>query len=154
MLDIGGSLKGTCGDAMAKFVYQKFLILLFLCGEPFGGALLRGVFGKASPRKTEEIRAQMGYPYFYAFYESITCKSNSQMKNGWMPDTTNMPILFIYGSKKAFYFHDKTWLEFLDNNKDNGCRFKEYDCDHWISTEKSDDLNKDLLQWFEETQKN
>ena len=86
----------------------------------------------------------MGYSYWYKL-------SRCQNLQNWHPDTTNMPIYYVYGNKKAFYFHDQAWLNFLTSNSKNGCQFKEYDCDHWINHEKEEEFNEDVTKWLQET---
>lgn len=104
-LDIGGTMSNTLGFNFFRLSYQWFIILCWFLGEPVGGTALRALIGPAvKHRPNAEIKAQMGYPYWYSYMGNL--KWVTKNKGKWNPDTTDMPIFFGYGRKKIAYFHD------------------------------------------------
>lgn len=58
------------------------------------------------------------------------------------------PVFYGYGTakgKKNFMFHSPEWIKKLKENSDYGCQVHQFDCDHWVSIEKSEELNERVL---------
>jgi cis-3-alkyl-4-acyloxetan-2-one decarboxylase len=138
--------------------YQYWLILAWILtiSIPFIGPMLGNFLFRYQVRRlrkskitdlpgnSEQLSAFCCYPYFYFQLNYFTGllrlrRIRSQEKS--------CPTLFLWGSKKAFQFHSKKWVELL--NETPGSCSKSYEGGHWFYVECAKEVNEDIEAWLE-----
>ncbi len=152
-LDIGcGKIEQTAKMYTFLVTYQLFNVVCFLLGHP-GGDVLQRIFLKLfnyEARPHNEINASMNYNYYYMWKTIFT--NPKKLKN--FPRTTAIeldtcPIYFAYGTGKPGMFHSERFIQHLESN--NKCKVEKFNCSHWITVDKGDDVLKSIAQFLKDT---
>ena len=132
----------TLRDTMKVFAYQSWLALAWVVGGRIGDWMTRFMARVVRcPAAPTYIGSRMNYPYFMHWFGG----RNSYRKKA-QRFTPSCPILFIYGGRKPFMFHAKTWADGLLASKAN--RVEEFDTGHWVMAEQPDRFNKVVDDWL------
>jgi len=129
-------------DKMMVFAYQSVLALAWVVGERIGDwmtHLMARVLRCPSP--AAHIGSRMNYPYFMHWFGGRNAYPKKEQRF-----TPSCPMLFVYGRRKPFMFHAKTWVEGLLANKSN--RVEEFDTGHWVMSEQPDRFNSVVDAWL------
>ncbi|KAL4465362.1 hypothetical protein ABPG72_016763 [Tetrahymena utriculariae] len=140
-LDVAAWLDRSPKVMKVIITYQFKLALAFIIGFilPFIGNFItdhvvRGYF-KYQPVHYKRINYRWNYFYVYFIFNTIVAKFKPQA--GYLYQyKPNIPVVFMYGEKKVFYFHSQKWVEYLQNNK--GCECFGVQTDHWIPQKQGD----------------
>jgi len=140
-LDVAPHMERTPWLA-AILAYQAWLAVAFRVGGPIGDRMTR-FFARIShvPRPAEELSSDMNYPYRNSM-RSLAKREAPYLFAGYWPD---VPMLFIYGTKKPFMFHSQRWL---DHVASVGGRVVALGSGHWVP--KHPELNDILIEWLGE----
>eukprot|EP00594_Rhizosolenia_setigera_P019998 CAMPEP_0178980190 /NCGR_PEP_ID=MMETSP0789-20121207/26339_1 /TAXON_ID=3005 /ORGANISM="Rhizosolenia setigera, Strain CCMP 1694" /LENGTH=84 /DNA_ID=CAMNT_0020670537 /DNA_START=50 /DNA_END=304 /DNA_ORIENTATION=+ len=83
----------------------------------------------------------MTYPYFQFL---VSAELMTSYKS-WA-----LPILFLYGERKAVKFHSQATLDFLDSSK-NKSKWKAYpNSGHWLHWTEPEKVAKDIQDFIQE----
>jgi len=129
---------------LGTVAYQWTLAAAWLLPEAIGTPItqrLARAFG--SPTPTEQVGAQMNYPYWIAW--SGRHGSYRAAKPFW----PQVPMLFIYGTRKPFMFHSPAWLERLRADPRHAVVAIEHG--HWMMHYRAEAFNAALLGWLART---
>lgn len=144
----------TRTEQFKMFFYQLYFAFAYVIsqalGSTAGSIVLRmfvdtGLFKLVGPVPHDPIpedivTVQKCYPYYH-FWKTI-------LTGGKLPPLRlpSCPILFLYGTRKAVFFHDDKFLEKLDAT--DGCRYKAIDGGHWFMIQQPEETMKEILQFF------
>jgi pimeloyl-ACP methyl ester carboxylesterase len=127
-LDIGPRLRPSAREAAILVSYQSWLALAFVVGGKLGDTMTRALARLAqSPRQGEMLSASVNYPYFYTVKQAVTGALPSL--SGYRPE---VPLLFVYGTRKPARFHTQGWLDFLRSRAGNEV-IELSDASHWVT---------------------
>jgi len=148
LLDVGsGEPKLSYLPVMVA--YQLWSALIFIVSRipilgKFLGLILAAVFPwrmigpcpheTKVPFKQEHIKVHMTWPYF-RIYRDILCRGPKAITPKFQ---NHIPTCFVYGKRKRIMFHSDGYIAKLA--KTAGCESHEFDCGHWIQTQKPDEL--------------
>jgi len=124
--------------------YQLWLALAFIVGGDLGHTMARRMAARLRvPVPAGRIRACMGHPYW------ITWTGTSGSYRAARPfaaDEPALPMLFVYGRRKPFFFHSRAWAHALAARP--GCRVVEMPTGHWVMVDDPAGFQRVLLDWL------
>lgn len=140
-LDVAPHAKTT--TALASIPYQWWLAFAFFLGGPVGDWMTRA-FGKriGAPAPRGQITAWMNYPYRNIWADVFRGRARSYFRDYW----PELPILYLYGTKKPFMFHSQEWL---DHVVANDGRVEALQHGHWVQLHPS--FETIVTSWLTET---
>ena len=116
--------------ALGFVAYQWWLFAAFMAGGPLGNVMTRR-FGKtARIPNADHLDAWMNYPYRNLWADIVTGRAG-KLTEGYWP---TCPLLFGYGTKKPFMFHDARWT---DHVRKVGGEVISFPSDHWVTRDPS-----------------
>jgi len=132
------------------FLYQSFIIAAWVASfvsYTLGNIILFCFFKTGlgpdldpPPRGHLQPKSWMGYPYFYVWLKTIANKGRTPAAK--LPE---VPILYVYGTKKRVMFHSQKTIAALKSSPQS--KVVELDCGHWIMLKRTDELLK-LMKEF------
>jgi len=129
---------------MAKamvFAYQLWLALAWRIGGLIGNGMTLAMARIAHcPSDPRFIDSRMDYPYYIRW-----AKAHGSYR-GVVRFQPNVPMLFIYGTKKPFMFHTRAWAEALAAR--DGNRVEALPTGHWVMIQKPDEFNQIADNWL------
>ncbi len=129
-VDVAPHFKPASARAVLGIIaYQWWLLGAFAVGGPIGDAMTRR-FAKLAhvPVPRERLTAWMNYPYRNVWADLLTGRARKLVRGYW----PTCPILFVYGEKKPYFFHDDTWI---DHVRKVGGEVVGLPCNHWVPRE-------------------
>eukprot|EP00178_Gracilaria_changii_P005785 TRINITY_DN1974_c0_g1_i1.p1 TRINITY_DN1974_c0_g1~~TRINITY_DN1974_c0_g1_i1.p1 ORF type:complete len:328 (+),score=33.48 TRINITY_DN1974_c0_g1_i1:3054-4037(+) len=153
LLDVGGMKFGSdihWSTWYALFSYQSVFALSYWLGHPFGTWLMKVqslLLFRMMPktRRISEMRSDMAYHYAGMLKQMTTQRNLLRAEGSSRP--SSVAHLYVYGSKKPFYFHDSDWLNFV---RSTPCgKVTPLPCGHWLMVEEPDALHKIVLDWLD-----
>lgn len=136
---------GLKGKLMVA-AYQLWLALAWRIGGSVGDAMARGMARVLRcPTDPQTIGSQMGYPYALHW---LGVAGGFQRLRTFDPHGS---MLYIYGERKPFMFHSRTWAGRLAARP--GCRVMGLPTGHWVMIGRRREFNEALLLWLGETEK-
>ena len=130
-LDVTPFLTRTLKAAILILAYQYTLIFAYLLPTFLGNLVTRFVARVfKAPGAPATIHADMNFVYGRLHYSMIVDKTQRlpPPPKGWVP---TVPVLYMYGTRKPFLFHNQTVLKTLENN---GGKWAAFDGGHWFFT--------------------
>lgn len=124
--------------------YQHWLAWAWRIGGRTGDAMSRGMARLLRcPTDSRSIGSQMGYPYAVRW---LGAAGGFQRLRVFKPE---VPMLFIYGEKKAVMFHSRAWAQQLAARP--ASRVIAIPSGHWIMVTRREAFNAALRTWLAET---
>lgn len=146
-LDIGAhSGQPTAVEGLITVAYQWTLVVLYLLPAFLSNVLSAFVARilAAPPRTVAGVRGQMNYLYL-RIWRGVLTKSLPPSFTRWC--VPNVPILFLYGSRKPLRFHSQRFLDYLE--KTPGCKAKAYPAGHWFFVGRhAADVNSEIATFL------
>jgi pimeloyl-ACP methyl ester carboxylesterase len=137
----GLPLKGKLGIV----AYQLWLALAWRIGGALGDGMARRMASKMRvPAPQQQIRAQMGYPYWITWTGS---HGSYRAARPFAADEPRQPMCFIYGQRKPFQFQSREWLEALAARP--GCRVVPMKTGHWVMLDAPQAFHAAVLEWLD-----
>eukprot|EP00039_Didymoeca_costata_P033436 m.42335 g.42335 ORF g.42335 m.42335 type:complete len:305 (-) comp9871_c0_seq2:3398-4312(-) len=145
VLDIAQRVDMTAPRGLAYVSYQTYLALAFLYGGYAGDWMVQNFYGmmKNSARPKKEVRAYMGFYYYYFWKQMILDKAKLIAPR---VNLDECPVLFVYGAKQPFTFTSKKFLNSLENHQNSAAH--PLPCGHWITEEKGKELSEIVTTWL------
>lgn len=123
--------------------YQWFLALAWRIGGRPGDSMARWMARQLRcPTDARAIGAQMGYPYAVQWFGVAGGFGRPRAFDPMVP------MLFIYGQRKPFMFHSRSWLDKLAARPGN--RVLGLPTGHWVMIAKPREFNAAVLTWLAE----
>jgi pimeloyl-ACP methyl ester carboxylesterase len=114
-LDIGPDLKPNAVEVAFIVAYQFWLATAFILGGRPGDWMTRLMARRArSPQQGTAVNAGMNYPYLHTWKELLSGKAPSFAR--YAPE---IPLMFVYGSRKPARFHTERWADFVRSRPGN-----------------------------------
>jgi len=139
----GLPLKGKLGIVG----YQLWLALAWRIGGSVGDGMARRMARKMRvPTPPQQIRAQMGYPYWITW---TGAHGSYRAVRPFRADEPVQPMCFIYGQRKPFMFHAPQWAERIAARPGNavlGLR-----AGHWVMVNQPEAFNQAVSAWLAAT---
>ena len=85
----------------------------------------------------------MCYPYYQIWKDVFQGKV---MRPTYPSD---IPLLYLYGSKKNMMFHTPSFLKQIEESKSS--RWRSFDCGHWLMNYETEGVNNEIEAFFKET---
>ena len=126
--------------------YQVWLAIAWKLGGALGDwmtrKMARWVRAKSDARF---VSSRMNYLYFLTWFggEQSLRRRTQRFKPA-------CPMLFIYGERKLFMFHAKSWIDWLAQQP--GCRVEGFDAGHWVMLQRPERFNQVVSEWLAATQ--
>lgn len=121
------------------FAYQIWLALAWRMGRRLGDKmtklLVRAFRCQSDP---QYISTCMNYPYYNRWFTDSYDKTAD-----FFP---SCPMLYIYGTKKPFMFHSKSWTDRL--SKQPGCQVIALETSHWVMADEPEKFNQSVDAWL------
>ena len=134
-------------DRRAKLMilsYQLWLALAWRAGAALGDRMARALAAPMRcPVPLQDIRAAAGYPYAVRWFG---------VKGGFakaLAFEPKVPMLYLYGQRKAFMFHSAAWLQWLTQQP--ASRVVGLRSGHWLMVDKPQEFNAEVQRWLAET---
>jgi pimeloyl-ACP methyl ester carboxylesterase len=119
--------------------YQLWLALAWRIGGGVGTGMARWMARRARARSDfERITANMGWPYDQQWLRG-------GFRNAQMFRPT-CPMLFIYGTRKAFMFHSSTWAAEIAAKPGNAVLAMP--TGHWVMRDAPEAFNAAVIDWL------
>jgi pimeloyl-ACP methyl ester carboxylesterase len=148
-VDIGDA-RGLRRDltARAKFyvlAYQVWLALAWKIGGRLGDRMTRKMARWVRARSDARfIGSRMNYPYYLAWFGGR--ESFGRQTRRFEPAC---PMLFVFGERKLFMFHAKSWSDALARQP--GSRVVGFDTGHWVMLQQPERFNEIVGGWLSAT---
>jgi len=99
---------------LAVLTYQIILIIGFIFGGFIGRFITQGMCKsmKYRPKYIDDIDGSRNYPYFYLYLNKFR-GALDRSKLYLYRYRPSVPIVYIYGTDKPFFFHGDKWLNYL-----------------------------------------
>lgn len=120
--------------------YQLWLALAWRIGGAWGDRLARRMAAWLRVPRPQDVRAQMGYPYWIAWTRSHG--SYRALK----PFDPAVPMLYLYGRKKPFQFQSRAWCQSLASRP--GSTVVKMDAGHWVMRDAPAAFRRALADWL------
>jgi hypothetical protein len=111
--------------------------------------------GGAPDHQAKQYTGAINYPYFWVIWNLLLFQLSFGRKGleilphftkpSQSPRLPNCPVLYIYGARKPFHFHDNKTIDVIKARKGNVVI--PMATGHWI-TNKSDELNKNIKSFI------
>lgn len=137
-LDVGGQIQPSVAEWPIFVGYQGWLIAAEAAGRfapRLGDRMARWMAHRARAPHPERVTARMGYPYRYAWRAILIPGHRDSLARRFRP---SHPLLFIYGTRKPFPFHSRSWIETLEADPD--CEVVGVDATHWVMLDREDEV--------------
>jgi pimeloyl-ACP methyl ester carboxylesterase len=123
--DVAPHIAPTLKDRLLIYAYQGWLALAFILDGRLGDWMTR-LFGDRTdaPKKHDEINSWMGYPYRNIYSDMLHGRRKKYDEHYW-PD---MPLLFVWGTKKPVKFHSKAWIDWVTSHGE----VVSLEASHWV----------------------
>jgi pimeloyl-ACP methyl ester carboxylesterase len=124
--------------------YQVWLALAWRIGGAPGDRMARAMARALHcPAAREQIHSRMGYPY------ALRWLGVAGGLRGLKAFRPQVPMLFIYGSRKPFMFHSRAWAERLAELP--ASRAIALPTGHWVMLGRAREFNDALSRWLAAT---
>lgn len=124
--------------------YQLWLALAFIVGGDLGNAMARRMAAWLRvPVAADRIRARMGHPYWITW---TGASGSYRAARPFAADEPALPMLFVYGRRKPFFFHSRAWAHALAARP--GCRVVEMPTGHWVMVDDPAGFGRVLQDWL------
>jgi pimeloyl-ACP methyl ester carboxylesterase len=124
--------------------YQLWLAVAWRLGGALGDRMARAIAGPMRcPVPPQRIRASTGYPYAMRWFG---LKGGFRKARVFAPQ---VPMLYVYGQRKAFMFHSQAWIEALARRP--GSRVLALRTGHWVMLDRAQEFHAELVRWLCET---
>lgn len=134
-------LKGKLGIV----VYQLWLALAWRLGGAVGDGMARRMARRMRvPTPPQQIRAQMGYPYWITWTRS---HGSYRAARPFSMQEPAVPMCFIYGQRKPFLFQSRAWMEALAARP--GCRVVPMKTGHWVMLDAPQAFHAAVRGWLD-----
>ncbi|MDQ6626851.1 MAG: alpha/beta fold hydrolase [Pseudomonadota bacterium] len=121
--------------------YQVWLAAAWRIGGSLGDTMTRRMARAArAPADPGSVHAGMNYPY------DIRWTRSHGSYRGALRFDPLCPMLFIYGTRKAFMFHSPAWAEALAARE--GCRVLAFKTGHWVMAKEPQAFNDAVSGWL------
>jgi pimeloyl-ACP methyl ester carboxylesterase len=142
-VDVAPHFTPSRSAALGIVAYQWWLLGAFVVGGPVGDWMTRR-FAKMSRASSDpsELDAWMNYPYRNMWADLVSGRAR-ELTRGYWP---TCPLLFVYGEKKPFPFHDEKWVQHV---RKVGGTVVGLPCGHWVP--RHPDFVGVLSRWLGET---
>lgn len=142
-LDIAPYVEPGPGAMLGIIAYQWWLIGAFVLDGAVGDWMTRRLArAMGAPAPSQQVNSWMNYPYRNVWKDIVGGRARSQMDGYW----PRVPLLFVYGRRKPFPFHSRTWIEHVEST---GGTVVGLDCGHWVSRDPA--FNAILASWLDAT---
>lgn len=140
----------------AVFAYQAWLAAAWWVGRhidprigtALGDRLARRMAARLRARAPlAQVTARMGYPYWITWTGSHGSYRAARPFRSWQQ---GLPMLFVYGQRKAFMFHSSTWADTLATQP--GSRVLALPTGHWVMLDAAADFHAALRGWLQDTE--
>jgi pimeloyl-ACP methyl ester carboxylesterase len=122
--------------------YQVWLALAWRIGGRLGDWMTRKMARWVRARSDARfIGSRMNYPYYLAWFGGA--QSFGRQTQQFKPAC---PMLFVYGARKPFMFHAKTWSEALAARP--GSKVVAFETGHWVMLQQPERFNRTLSDWL------
>ena len=144
-LDVGGFAKPDAAALLFILSYQFYNILSWFLGGPAGRFLNTSflTMGKYRARPLSHCVSSINYVYPNFLIATVT-RSIVPFK-----PYKDVPVFFGYALKKEASFHAEAFVEGIRQSK--GGKVQSFNCGHWITISKADELNQEVGLWLEKT---
>jgi len=123
------------------FAYQMWLAIAWRIGGGLGDGMTRWMARAIGCRSDPRfIDSRMDYPYYIAWF-----KAHGSYR-GMVRFEPQVPMLFMYGTRKPFLFHTHGWADALAARPGNGVRT--FDTGHWVMSEQPGQFNETVEAWL------
>jgi pimeloyl-ACP methyl ester carboxylesterase len=130
---------------LAVLAYQLWLATAWRIGGKLGDRMARWMARKLRcPAEPGTITARMGYPYAVQWFG---VEGGFGKLRVFQPV---VPMLFIYGQRKPFMFHSRSWAEKLALRPGN--QVVALPTGHWVMVGRPGEFNEAVLGWLEATE--
>lgn len=140
----GASLQKSMKPRVQLMVlgYQMWLAAAWVIGGPLGDRMTRFMAGKMRcPSDPARIGSSMNYPYYRFWFGGR--ESYRRQSKRFAP---SCPMLFIYGRRKPFMFHARSWADELQAKPGN--QVTEFETGHWVMTQQPERFNQVVGCWL------
>lgn len=121
--------------------YQLWLALAWRIGGGLGDRMTRWMARKArAPAETQRIGSAQNYPY------DITWAGSHGGYRARRRFDPACPMLFVWGTRKPFFFHSPTWAEALGRR--HGNRVVALRTGHWVMRDRPEEFAAALRSWL------
>lgn len=119
--------------------YQLWLALAWRVGGGVGDGMARWMARRAGARSDfDRITANMGWPYDQQWFKGGFRKAQ--------PFRPSCPMLFIYGTRKAFMFHSSAWAAEVGARP--GSAVLALPTSHWVMCDAPAEFNAAVIDWL------
>lgn len=127
---------------LATAAYQLWLATAWRIGGRVGDAMSRA-FARAvrSPTSPSEIHAGMAYPYAVLWFG---VRGGMPKPRPPLPD---VPVMFIYGTRKPFMLHSRAWE--IEIAAAPGNAVVAIEAGHWLMVQRAAEFNAALAEWLD-----
>ena len=134
-------------EKLYVLAYQVWLALAWKIGGPPGDWMTRRMARWVRARSEPAfIASRMNYPYYLAWFGGK--ESFRRQTRRFKPAC---PMLFVYGERKLFMFHSRSWIEALADHPGN--RVVGFDTGHWVMLQRPERFNEVVGDWLAATGK-
>ncbi len=127
------------------WAYQMWLALAWRIGGRIGTGMARRMArAMRCPVPSEQIGAQMGYPYAVRW---LGVAGGFRGLQGFRPE---VPMLYVYGERKPFFFHSRPWIERLAARPGN--RVLGFPTGHWVMIGRPREFHEAVRSWLAATE--
>ena len=125
--------------------YQLWLALAWRIGGRLGDGMARRMARKMRvPAPPQQIRAQMGYPYWITW---TGAHGSYRAVRPFRADEPVQPMCFIYGQRKPFMFQSRAWMDALAARP--GCRVLPMKTGHWVMLDAPQAFHAAVRDWLD-----
>jgi len=142
--DAGTSQHLLSLNAKAKamvFAYQIWLAIAWRIGGSIGDKMMKYMARALKcPADPQFIDSRMNYPYYIKW--TGTHGSYRDLVTFEPP----VPMLFVYGKRKPFFFHTQAWADALATRP--GSQVRALETGHWVMSEQPQQFNQIVHAWL------
>ncbi len=131
-MDVPGKVEiNSIVSKLLVALYQLYLIFAFLIGRKVGDAMTKrlSLLMKHNPPYFKRIHSGNNFPYYYFWRNKV--RSLLKLEQPFLKSyTPSVPVVYLYGSVKPFFFHGDKWLNWLKNTPNCECHV--INAGHWF----------------------
>ena len=162
ILDVGDGVDKKDKVTQSKLVYQLHMAACFILPPMIGTFYLNyysrnneifannnegiPLWEKEKKDNKTYYSSLQCYMYYHTIKAILTGNAKSISIRSRLNEYDGLPILFINGNKTPLRFYTDKFKEFLEER--SYCKFLDFDCSHWIPTDKPDELNDAISQFI------
>lgn len=144
-LDVAPHFAPDRSNLLPIVSYQWWLLAALILGGPIGNWMTRSFARKVkSPRQGKDLDSWMNYPYLHIWRDIASGRAREDIRGYW----PHVPVLFVFGARKAFYFHTERWLDHV-RARAGGQIVALENTGHWVMNDPG--FNEILEDWLEST---